>query len=199
MENLWLKRSIGKADLHSLGTLVLEKSFRWDRNEYPKYILHPRLHAYTHTHSSTSQQHSRWNCSDFLKEEIKTPGNILHLLCHIYFLWQPSVLFPWDSFRAYLSFSLSGNLYRFPKGNILSSEKSCQAPGTWLVRNQASWWSTWQNKTPGDSQVMKTRTSWMCLTICMYCKWKRFCSTVRVISHVSKSFSFFSFIFQLKV
>lgn len=91
------------------------------------------------------------------------------------------------------------NLHRFPKGNILSSEKSCQAPGTWLVRNQASWWSTWQNKTPGDSQVMKTRTSWMCPTTCMYCKWKRFCSTVRVISHASKSFSFFSFIFQLKV
>lgn len=42
---------------------------------------------------------------------MRTPGNILHWLCHIYFLWQPSVLFPWDPFRACLGFPSSGNGY----------------------------------------------------------------------------------------
>lgn len=114
MENSKLKGNVvGEASIHSVETVVLDESRHWGRSGSPQYVCMHR-HIRTRARPSTSQQHSRQDCSGFLKEEIKTPGNILHLLCHIYFLWQPSVLFPWDSFRACLDFSLSGNLYSPP-------------------------------------------------------------------------------------
>lgn len=70
---------------------------------------HARTHACMHI-PSTSQQHGRRNCSGFLKEEIKTPGNILHLLSHLVFMIT-SVLFLGESSRAALGSPLAGNSY----------------------------------------------------------------------------------------